>query len=377
MIKFNMPSITGNELKKIEEVLKNDRYSGDGPYSKLSSDLIQQFTNSEKAYLVPSGTHALEMAAILSEVKTSDEVIMPSFTFSSTANAFLLRGAKIKFVDIRSDTLNINEELIEDAITEKTKVIVPVHYAGVSCEMDKIMKIASDHGITVVEDAAQCILASYKGRPLGSIGDFGCLSFHETKNIHCGEGGSLLLNNLNYMARSDIVMEKGTDRKKFIRGEVDKYTWQDIGSSFLMNEITAAFLYDQLLNVKEIIKERMALWNLYFETLDNLEGVDLPTIPTQCKHNGHIFHIRLKDALTRDKLQKYLNEKGVQTATHYVPLHSSPFGSKVTTFVGDDIYTTRESSRLLRLPLHNRLTKTDIIYVSNMIKSFLSSEENK
>lgn len=376
MIKFNAPSITGNELQKIEEVLKNDRYSGDGPYSKLSSDLIQQLTSSEKVYLVPSGTHALEMAAILSGVTPGDEVIMPSFTFSSTANAFLLRGAKIKFVDIRPDTLNIDEKLIIDAITDNTKVIVLVHYAGVSCEMDKIMKIARDHGIVVVEDAAQCIFASYQKKPLGSIGDFGCLSFHETKNIQCGEGGALLLNSREYIARSDIIMEKGTDRKKFVRGEVDKYTWQDIGSSFLMNEITAAFLYSQLLNVKEIIKERMSLWNLYFENLANLEEVDLPIIPRYCQHNGHIFHVRVKDSLTRDRLQKYLTENGIQTATHYVPLHSSPYGSKLTTFVGDDIYTTRESSRLLRLPLHNRMKKKDVVYVSNMIRSFFSNKEN-
>ena len=377
MIKFNVPSLTGNELAKIEEVLTNHRYSGDGPYSKLSSDLIQQLTESEKVYLVPSGTHALEMAAILSGVKFGDEVIMPSFTFSSTANAFLLRGAKIKFVDIRPDTLNINEELIEDAVTDNTKVIVPVHYAGVSCEMDKIMKIARDHGIIVIEDAAQCILSSYKGKPLGSIGDFGCFSFHETKNIQCGEGGSLILNSLNQVAKADIIMEKGTDRKQFIRGEVDKYTWQGIGSSFLMNEITAAFLYDQLLNVEKITRQRMSIWNLYFENLANLDGVELPNIPSHLQHNGHIFHIRVKDSLTRDRLQKYLNGKGIQTATHYVPLHSSPYGSIMTTFVGDDIYTTKESSRLLRLPLHNKMKKADVIYVSDMIKSFFSIGGNE
>lgn len=371
MIKFNTPSITGGELKRIEEVLKNDRYSGDGPYSKLSSDLIQQLTKSEKVYLVPSGTHALEMAAILSGVKSTDEVIMPSFTFSSTANAFLLRGAKIRFVDIRPDTLNIDEELIVDAITDNTKVIVPVHYAGVSCEMDKIMKIAKDHGVIVVEDAAQCILASYRGKPLGSIGDFGCMSFHETKNIQCGEGGALLLNSLNHVVEADVIMEKGTDRKKFVRGEVDKYTWQDIGSSFLMNEITAAFLYDQLLNVQEITRRRMSLWNLYFENLAGLEGVDLPSIPAQCQHNGHIFHIRLKDSLTRNRLQNYLNEKGIQTATHYIPLHSSPYGSKVSAFVGEDRFTTREASRLLRLPLYNRLSETEVTYITDHIKSFM------
>lgn len=377
MIKFNVPTITGNELKNIEGVLKNDRYSGDGPYSKLSSDLIKQLTNSEKVYTVPSGTHALEMAAILSGIKLGDEVVMPSFTFSSTANAFLLRGAKIKFVDIKPDTLNMNEDLIEDAITDNTKVIVPVHYAGVSCEMDKIMKIARDHKIMVVEDAAQGILASYKEKPLGSIGDFGCLSFHETKNIQCGEGGSLLLNNPNQITRADIIMEKGTDRKKYIKGEIDKYTWQDIGSSFLMNEITAAFLYDQLLNVEEITRQRVSMWNLYFENLKNLPSVELPSIPPYAKHNGHIFHIRVKDSITRDRLQKYLYEKGVQTATHYIPLHSSQYGSKMTIFVGDDIYTTKESSRLLRLPLHDRMKEKDVIYVSNMVKSFFRNKGDK
>ena len=371
MIKFNEPLLVGNELKGIEEVIKNNRFSGDGPYSRLASDLIQKITGSEKAYLLPSGTHALEMSALLSEIMPGDEVIMPSFTFSSTANAFLLRGAKIKFVDVRPDTLNINEKLIEDAITEKTKVIVPVHYAGVSCEMDKIMKISKEYGIIVVEDAAQGIFASYNGKPLGSIGDFGCLSFHETKNIQCGEGGSLLLNDPNYLSRADIIMEKGTDRKKFMRGEVDKYTWQDSGSSFLMNEITASFLYSQLLDGEKVIKDRINLWNLYFRNLTDLNGIDLPSIPTHCQHNGHIFHIRLKDSKTRDRLQKYLYDKGIQTATHYVPLHSSPYGSKVSAFRGEDRFTTRESSRLLRLPLHNRLSEIDVTYVTDHIKFFM------
>lgn len=374
MIKFNESFVTGDELGAINDVISRNSFSGDGIYSRKNSDLIQGLTGCEKAYLVPSGTHALEMAAILSDVGVGDEVIMPSFTFSSTANAFLLRGAIIKFVDIRPDTLNINEELIDEAITERTKVIVPVHYAGVSCEMDKIINIAKAHGVTVIEDAAQGILASYNGRSLGSIGDFGCLSFHETKNIQCGEGGALILNNNEYLSQADIIMEKGTDRKQFMRGEVDKYTWRNIGSSFLMNEITSAFLYGQLLNVEKIIKDRLNLWRLYFENLANVEGIELPNVPSYCHHNGHIFHVRLKDSITRDKLQKYLYDKGIQAVTHYVPLHSSPFGSKVTTFVGEDKFTTRESSRLLRLPLHNRMSEENVAYVSSQIKSFLGGK---
>ncbi|MCL4480545.1 MAG: dTDP-4-amino-4,6-dideoxygalactose transaminase [Candidatus Thermoplasmatota archaeon] len=373
MIKFNEPTVTGEEIKNINDVIERAKFSGDGYYSQKSSDLMKKLTGSAGVYLVPSGTHALEMATLLSDIRKGDEIIMPSFTFSSTANAFILRGAKIRFIDIRPDTLNMNEELIEDAVTERTKAIVPVHYAGVSCEMDKIINLAKSYGLLVIEDAAQGILASFNGKPLGSIGDFGCLSFHETKNAQCGEGGALLVNDNKNISFADILMEKGTDRKQYIRGEIDKYTWRNIGSSFLINELTAAFLYAQLSNIHEIIKHRLQLWNMYLENLSDVDGLVAPKVPSNCQHNGHIFHIRLKDSVTRNKLQKYLSEKGIQTATHYVPLHSSPYGSKIATFVGEDQFTTVESSRLLRLPLHNKLNEQDIIHISGKIKDFVKS----
>ena len=370
MISFNIPYITGEESRNIMEAINSRKLCGGNRFSVACSDTIRSITGGIEVKMVPSGTHALEMAAILSQIGQGDEVIMPSFTFSSTANAFVLRGASIKFIDIRPDTLNLNEDLIEDAITERTKAIVVVHYAGVGAEMDKIMKLAHLHNLVVVEDAAQGLLSYYKGRHLGTFGETGCFSFHETKNIQCGEGGAVLINKAEWIDRSNVIMEKGTDRKKFINGEVDKYSWKDIGSSFLMNEITAAFLYAQLQKAKEITDYRLKLWESYFMELKNFDKIEIPNIPSYCRHNGHIFYIKMKDEKSRVRMQKFLQDNGIQAVPHYVPLHSSSFGLKISSFVGEDVYTTRESSRILRLPLHNNMSLNDTLYVSQKIKDF-------
>jgi len=370
VISFNIPYITGEESRNIMEAINSRKLCGGNRFSVACSDTIRSITGGIEVKMVPSGTHALEMAAILSQIGQGDEVIMPSFTFSSTANAFVLRGASIKFIDIRPDTLNLNEDLIEDAITERTKAIVVVHYAGVGAEMDKIMKLAHLHNLVVVEDAAQGLLSYYKGRHLGTFGETGCFSFHETKNIQCGEGGAVLINKAEWIDRSNVIMEKGTDRKKFINGEVDKYSWKDIGSSFLMNEITAAFLYAQLQKAKEITDYRLKLWESYFMELKNFDKIEIPNIPSYCRHNGHIFYIKMKDEKSRVRMQKFLQDNGIQAVPHYVPLHSSSFGLKISSFVGEDVYTTRESSRILRLPLHNNMSLNDTLYVSQKIKDF-------
>ena len=365
-----MPYMTGEESHYILEAIASRKLSGGNTFSQACSDSIKSITGGGEVKMVPSGTHALEMSAILSQIDRGDEVIMPSFTFSSTANAFILRGAKIKFIDIRPDTLNMNEELIEGAITKKTKAIVVVHYAGVGADMDKIMKVSESNNLVVVEDAAQCLLSYYRGKHLGTFGDSGCFSFHETKNIQCGEGGAVLINKSDLLDRSDVIMEKGTDRKKFLNGEVDKYSWKDLGSSFLMNEITAAFLYAQLQKAEEITDYRLKLWNIYKEELKDIDKIETPTIPRYCKHNGHIFFIKLENEKLRNRMQIFLHENGIQAVSHYVPLHTSSFGLKVSSFIGEDIYTTKESFRLLRLPLHNNMSKNDILYVSQKIKDF-------
>ena len=370
MISFNIPYITGEESRNIMEAINSRKLCGGNRFSVACSDTIRSITGGIEVKMVPSGTHALEMAAILSQIGQGDEVIMPSFTFSSTANAFVLRGASIKFIDIRPDTLNLNEDLIEDAITERTKAIVVVHYAGVGAEMDKIMKLAHLHNLVVVEDAAQGLLSYYKGRHLGTFGETGCFSFHETKNIQCGEGGAVLINKAEWIDRSNVIMEKGTDRKKFINGEVDKYSWKDIGSSFLMNEITASFLYAQLQKAKEITDYRLKLWESYFMELKDFDKIEIPNIPSYCRHNGHIFYIKMKDEKSRVRMQKFLQDNGIQAVPHYVPLHSSSFGLKISSFIGEDVYTTRESSRILRLPLHNNMSLNDTLYVSQRIKDF-------
>ncbi|MBU3178173.1 dTDP-4-amino-4,6-dideoxygalactose transaminase [Clostridium estertheticum] len=355
MIPFNKPPFLGKELDYIKDaiVVKN-KISGDGFYTRKCNIWLEKSFKANKALLTTSCTHALEMAAILCDIKEGDEVIMPSYTFVSTANAFVLRGAKIVFVDIRPDTMNINENLIEDAITDKTKVIVPVHYAGVSCEMDKIMDIAKKYGLYVVEDAAQGVMSQYKGQSLGNIGDFGCYSFHETKNYSMGEGGALLIRNEKFIERTEIIREKGTNRSKFFRGQIDKYTWVDLGSSYLPSEINAAYLYAQLEEADKINNKRLELWNTYYDILKPLmdKGViELPHVPKECKHNAHMFYIKTKDMDERTKLIDYLKNNDILSVFHYIPLHSSPAGLKFGRFNGEDKYTTKESERLLRLPM--------------------------
>ena len=374
MIRFNIPYITGAESQNIMDAINSRQLCGENRFSFACSDTIKSIIGGSEVKMVPSGTHALEMAAILSQIGYGDEVIMPSFTFSSTANAFVLRGARIKFVDIRPDTLNLNEDLIEGAITERTKAIIVVHYAGVAAEMERIMKVAKLHNLVVVEDAAQCLLSYYRGRHLGTFGEVGCFSFHETKNIQCGEGGAILINKEELIDRSNTIMEKGTDRRKFINGEVDKYSWKDVGSSFLMNEITAAFLYAQLQKANEITDYRLKLWESYKEELKNFDKIETPDIPSHCRHNGHIFYIKLENERSRDRIQKYLRDKGIQAVPHYVPLHSSSFGLKVSSFNGEDVYTTKESSRILRLPLHNNMSNDDVLYVSRKIRDFFKED---
>lgn len=374
MINFNVPPFVGKEEEYISEAIKEHRkLCGDGNFTKKCNEWFQGNFNSPKVLLTTSCTHALEMAAILCDIKPGDEVIAPSYTFVSTVNAFVLRGAKIIFVDIRPDTMNIDEELIEDAITEKTKVIIPVHYAGISCEMDKIMRIAKKHNLYVVEDAAQGVMASYKGQPLGTMGDFGCYSFHETKNYSMGEGGAILIQNKDFIERAEIIREKGTDRSKFFRGQVDKYSWVDIGSSYLPSELNAAYLYAQLEEADKINEDRLNSWNLYYKGLKDLENkgvIELPYIPEGCKHNAHMFYIKVKELEERTKLINYLKDRNILTVFHYVPLHSSKAGIEFGRFHGEDKYTTRESERLLRLPLYYGLEKDIIEYIIDKINDF-------
>lgn len=373
MIPFNIPPHIGNEEKYICDAINSRKICGDGNFTKKCNKNIEDRTGCEKALLTTSGTSALEMAAILSDIKAGDEVIMPSYTFVSTANAFVLRGAKIIFVDIRPDTMNIDEKLIEAAITEKTKAIVPVHYAGVSCEMDKIMEIAKKYNIKVIEDAAQGVMAFYKGKALGAIADFGCYSFHETKNYSMGEGGAILINSPEYVERAEIIREKGTNRSNFLRGQVDKYTWVDIGSSFLPSELNAAHLLCQLENAEKINDARLHIWNKYYNGLSALKqagAIELPFIPEGCSHNAHMFYIKAKDIEERTKLISFLSENGISAVFHYVPLHSSPAGQSFGDFFGEDVYTTKESERLLRLPLYYGLSDEDCQYVIDKVKSF-------
>lgn len=374
MIQFNEPPYVGNEQVYIKEAIENNRkLCGDGPFTKKCNQWLEENFNIQKALLTTSCTHALEMAAILADIREGDEVIVPSYTFVSTVNAFVLRGATIVFVDIRPDTMNINENLIEDAITEKTKAILPVHYAGVSCEMDKILDIAKKYNLYVIEDAAQGVMASYKGQPLGTIGDFGCYSFHETKNYTMGEGGAILIQNKDYIEKAEIIREKGTNRSKFLRGQIDKYTWVDIGSSYLPSELNAAYLYAQLEEANVINQNRLNTWNMYYEGLKELadkEYIQLPFIPDGCSHNAHMFYIKCKDIDERTKLIEFLKTKEIFTAFHYVPLHSSKAGLKCSRFNGEDKYTTVESERLLRLPMYYNIKVNDIEYIIEKIISF-------
>lgn len=355
-IPFNKPYTTGKELGYIQQVIESERFAGNGTFSRKCAKWLEEKTGCLKAILTPSGTAALEMMMILADIGPGDEVIMPSFTFSSTANAVVLRGSTPVFVDIRPDTLNMDETLIESAITPRTKAIAPVHYAGVGCEMDVILEIAERHGLLVLEDAAQGILASYKDRPLGSIGQMGALSFHETKNIHCGEGGALLINDPAFIERAEIIMEKGTDRSKFFRGEIDKYTWVDLGSSYLINEMTAAFLWAQLEDAEDIISKRIYMWNTYHSELEILEAkgkLKRPTIPDECQHNGHIYYIVLENQEARNSLMDRLREQGIHSVFHYIPLDSAEAGVSFGKRSGDGLTDTELISRkLLRLPLY-------------------------
>lgn len=373
MINFNVPPFTGKEIEYIKEAVNNQKICGDGPFTKKCSEWIEDKTGTAKCLLTTSCTHATELAALLADIKEGDEVIMPSYTFVSTADAFVLRGAKVVFVDIRPDTMNIDETLIEDAVTERTKVIVPVHYAGVGCEMDTIMDIADRHHLMVVEDAAQGIMSSYKGKALGTFGEFGCFSFHETKNFSMGEGGALLIRDGKYIEDAEIFREKGTDRSKYYRGQVDKYRWQNYGSSYLPSDMNAAYLYAQLQLADEITQTRMDRWNEYLEQLTPLaeEGrIGLPYIPAHCEHNAHMFYIKTKDMEERSRLISFLMDRGVWSVFHYVPLHSAPAGLKFGRFHGEDKYTTKESERLLRLPMFYTLTADQVEYITEQVKAF-------
>lgn len=373
MISFNVPPHFGTEENYISQAIASHKICGDGEFTKNCSAWLEQKTGSSKALLTTSCTHALEMAAILADIKPGDEVIMPSYTFVSTADAFVLRGATIVFVDIRPDTMNIDETLIEDAITPKTKAIAPVHYAGVGCEMDAIMDIAKRHNLAVIEDDAQGIMSTYKGQALGTFGTFGCLSFHETKNFSMGEGGALLINDENYIERAEIIREKGTNRSKFFRGQIDKYTWVDFGSSYLPSELNAAYLYAQLEAANEITADRLASWNRYYERLKPLAdkgAIELPFIPEHCTQNGHMFYIKVKDLEERTKFIAYLKDNGIGAVFHYIPLHSAPAGTRYGRFHGEDKFTTKESERLVRLPMYYELTESDIEKVCAAVNNF-------
>lgn len=377
MIPFNRPPFLGAELDYIKEAVSNQKICGDGVFTKKCHKWLEDKTATSKALLTTSCTHSLEMAALLLDIKPGDEVIMPSFTFVSTADAFVLRGATIVFVDIRPDTMNIDENLIEDAITDKTKAIVPVHYAGVACEMDTIMDIAKRHNLAVVEDAAQGVMSEYKGKALGTIGNFGCYSFHETKNYSMGEGGALLIRDKNKIEEAEILREKGTDRSRFLRGQVDKYTWVSVGSSYLPSDMNAAYLWAELLQADMINDDRLKSWNRYYNSLKELEDkgfIELPYIPQDCKHNAHMFYFKTKDIEIRTRLISYLKENGVAAVFHYIPLHSADAGLKYGRFHGEDKYTTKESERLVRLPMFYDLKDEEVDYVVEKVKAFYNEE---
>ncbi len=376
MIPFNKAPFIGSKNIHIKQAFSNLHISGDGQFTLYCNRWFEERFNITKVLLTTSCTHALEMAAILVDIKPGDEVIAPSFTFVSTVNAFVLRGAKIKFVDIRPDTMNIDENLIEQAITARTKIIIPVHYAGVACEMDTIMAIAKKHHLLVIEDAAQGVMSTYKNMALGSIGDIGTFSFHETKNYTMGEGGAILINDARYIERAEIIREKGTNRSRFFRGEVDKYTWVDIGSSYLPSELNAAYLWAQLEIAEQINNNRMASWKLYYQELSQLSQrdlIELPHIPAECVHNAHMFYIKVKNLDIRTKLAAFLKENGILAIFHYVPLHTATAGYLYGEFVGEDIFTTIESERLLRLPMYYNLSHDDILYIVNKINLFFNS----
>ena len=362
MINFNIAPYTGKELAYVKEAIDAHKICGDGAFTKKCNAWMEKRFGAQKVLLTTSGSTALDMAALLCDLQPGDEVILPSFTFSSTANSFVLAGARLVFVDIRPDTMNLDETKIEAAITEKTKVIVPVHYAGVACEMDTIMDIAKRHRLLVVEDAAQGVMSTYKGKALGTIGEFGCYSFHETKNYSMGEGGALVINDARFNEAAEVLREKGTNRAKFFRGQVDKYTWVDFGDSFLPSDMNAAYLWAQLELADQINENRLATWKRYaeaFRPLAEAGRIELPTIPEGCVHNAHMFYLKCRDLAERTRYIAYMKENGVQCVFHYVPLHSAPAGRKFGRFSGEDVYTTKESDRLVRLPMYYELAAED------------------
>lgn len=373
MIPFNVPPFLGTETNYIAKAIENHKICGDGPFTKECHQWLENKTGAAKALLTTSCTDALELAALLLDVQPGDEVILPSFTFCSTADAFALRGAKLVFVDIRPDTMNIDETKIEDAITDKTKAIVPVHYAGVACEMDTIMDIARRHNLAVVEDAAQAVMSEYKGKALGAIGDYGCYSFHETKNYSMGEGGAILIKDPAKIEDAEILREKGTNRSVFLRGQIDKYTWVNYGSSYLPSDMNAAYLWAQLEEADKINNDRLASWQKYYDAFEDLEKkgfVQRPVIPEGCKHNAHMFYLKAKNLEERTALISFLKDNGIMAVFHYIPLHSAPAGQKFGVFHGEDKYTTAESDRLLRLPMYYGLTDSDINKVIDTVIRF-------
>ena len=373
MISFNVPPCVGTELQYIKEAIESHKICGDGAFTKKCNAWLEERFGAQKVLLTTSGTTALDMAALLCELKEGDEVILPSYTFSSTATSAVLGGARLVFVDIRPDTMNIDEKKIEEAITERTRAIIAMHYAGVACEMDTIMEIARKYNLVVIEDAAQGVMSTYKGRALGTIGDFGCYSFHETKNYSMGEGGALVINNPEYNERAEILREKGTNRSKFFRGQVDKYTWVDFGDSYLPSELNAAYLWAQLCAADEINENRMDSWNQYYQELKGLEEsgrIELPVIPEGCVHNAHMFYIKCRDLEERTSFISYMKEEGILTVFHYIPLHSAPAGLKYGRFSGKDLYTTKESERLVRLPMYYGLEQEKIEFICEKIKNF-------
>lgn len=377
MIPFNIPPFVGTETEYVKKAIDSHHICGDGDFTKKCNKWIEDRFHAQKALLTVSGTASLEMAALMCDLTSEDEVILPSYTFSSTANAFALTGAKLVFVDIRPDTMNIDEKKIEEAITERTKVICVVHYAGVACEMDTIMQIANKHNLIVVEDAAQAVMSSYKGKALGTIGTFGCFSFHETKNYSMGEGGAILINDAKYNEKAEILREKGTNRSAFFRGQVAKYNWVDYGSSYLPSEMNAAYLYAQLEAADQIYDNRMDTWKKYytaFEKYNGVKGIELPVVPDECVQNAHMFFIKLKNLEERTKFIDFMKGNGIGVSFHYVPLHSAPAGEKFGYFVGEDIYTTAESERLVRLPFYFNMKEEDCQFVIDKAVEFFDTQ---
>lgn len=380
MINFNVPPYIGKEVEYIKEAINSKKICGDGMFTFKCSKWLEQRFNSNKILLTTSGSAALDMAAFLCDIKIGDEVILPSFTFSSTANSFVLAGAKLVFVDIRPDTMNIDEKKIEAAITSKTKVICVVHYAGVSCEMDTIMQIAKKYGIIVVEDAAQAVMSSYKGQALGTIGDFGCYSFHETKNYSMGEGGAISINNTSFIDRAEILREKGTNRAQFFRGQVAKYNWVSFGDSYLQSDLNAAYLWAQLESADLINNNRLNTWNKYYRALKYLESkhyITLPQVPNNCVHNAHMFYIKFNSMAIRQKYIEFMRINDIQCVFHYVPLHSSPAGLRYGHFNGVDEFTTSESDKLVRLPMYYNISDQDIQKVISKTEEFVYSYIDK